>query len=87
MNDAIKSMLESTPGGGGRKNPLYKPYRYVPSPRVWFLDLFGLKTGVNFSLESTMVYEGTTEAYERTYRRHIKFCKQNTAMLIVLREN
>ena len=48
---------------------------------------FGLKTGVNFSLESTVVYEGTTGAYKRTYRRHIKYCKLNTAMLIVLREN
>ena len=82
MNDAKISMLER-----GWKNPLYKPYRYVPPQRVWFLDLFGLKTAVNFSLESTMVYEGTTGAYERTYRRHIKFCKQNTAMPIVLREN
>ena len=88
MNDAKISMLESTPGGGGGwKNPLYKPYRYVPPQSVWFLDLFGLKTAVNFSLESTMVYEGTTGGYERTYRRHIKFCKQNTAMPIVLREN
>ena len=88
MNDAEKSMLESTTeGGGGWKKPLYKPYRYVPPQRVWFLDLFRLKTAVNFSLESTMVYEGTTGAYERTYRRHIKFCKQNTAMPIVLREN
>ena len=77
MNDAEKSMLESTTegGGGGGKNPLYKPYRYVPPQRVWFLDLFRLKTAVNFSLESTMVYEGTTGAYERTYRRHIKFWK------------
>ena len=51
------------------------------------MDLFGLKTAVNFSLESTMVYEGTTGAYERTYRRHIRLCKQKTAMLIALREN
>ena len=48
----------------------------MPPQSVWFLDLFGLKTCVNFSLELTMVYEGTTGAYERTYRRHIKFCKQ-----------
>ena len=49
MNDAEKSMLESIPGGEGRKKkPLYKPYRYVPPQRVWFLDLFGLKTAVNF---------------------------------------
>ena len=35
------------PGGGGG-TPLYKPYRYVPPQRVGFLDLFGLKTGVDF---------------------------------------
>ena len=29
-----------------------KPYRYMPSQRVWFVDLFGPKTGINFSLES-----------------------------------
>ena len=34
-----------------------------------------------------MIHEGTTGAYERTYRRHIKLCKQKTAMLIALREN
>ena len=42
--------------------PLNKPYRYVPLPpqRVWFLGLFGLKTGihfVHFGLESGMVFE------------------------------
>ena len=48
-------MLESTPGGG--KTP------YISRPKGYgFLDLFGLKTAVNFSLESTMVYEGTTGA-------------------------
>ena len=63
MNDAEKSMLESALGGGGVggwKNPLYNPYRYVPLQRVWFLDLFSLKTGINFSLELSMVYERTT---------------------------
>ena len=29
------------PGGGG--TPLYRPYRYVRSQRVWFLSRFGLK--------------------------------------------
>ena len=27
--------------------PLHKPYRYVPPPRVGFLGLFGLKTGID----------------------------------------
>ena len=44
--------------------PLYKPYGYVPPHRVGFLRRFGLKTGIHFahfSLESGMVFEGTTE--------------------------
>ena len=44
---------------------------YVPPQRVWFLGLFGLKTGIEFAhfgLESAMVFEGTTGAYERIYR-------------------
>ena len=52
--------------------PLYKPYRNVPPQKVWFWDLFGLKTGIhfaNFGLESCMVFEGTTlGVYERIYR-------------------
>ena len=71
MNDAEKSMLESTRGVGGG-NPLYKPYSYVPPQRVWFLDLFALKTGVNFSLESSMVFERTMGAYERIFRINFK---------------
>ena len=50
-------------GGGGRSSPLYKPYKYVPSQRVGFLNRFGLKTGIDFAhfrLESGLVYEGTT---------------------------
>ena len=65
-----------TPGGGGRGGtPLYKPYRYVPSQRVGFLGLFGLKTGIHFAhfgLELGMVFEGTTGAYERSYRFNSK---------------
>ena len=44
------------------------PYRYVPPHRVVFLRRFGLKTGVHFahfSLESGMVFEGTTGMYEK----------------------
>ena len=46
--------------------PLYKPIRFVPTPRVGFLGLFGLKTGIRFAhfgLESSIVFEGTTGAY------------------------
>ena len=35
----------------------------MPPQRVWFLSLFGLKTGINFGhfgLESGMVFKGTT---------------------------
>ena len=49
---------------------ILKPYRYVPHQRVGFLRRFGLKTGIDFihfGLESGMVFEGTTGAYERTY--------------------
>ena len=41
--------------------PLYKPYRYVPPKKVWFLCRFGLKMGIHFAqfdLESGMVFEG-----------------------------
>ena len=31
------------PGGGGGGTPLYKPYRYVRTQRVWFMSRFGLK--------------------------------------------
>ena len=46
-----------------------KPYRYVPLQRVGVLRLFGrLKTCIDcahFNLESGMVFNGTTEVYER----------------------
>ena len=38
-------------------DPLYKPIRYVPLQRVWFLRRFGLKMA--------MVFEETKEVYER----------------------
>ena len=52
-------------GGGGRGGGtlLYKPYRYVPPQRVWFLRRFRLKTGIEFAhlgLESDMVFERAT---------------------------
>ena len=58
-----------------RDTPLYKQYRYVPPQRLWFLVLFGLKTGIHFAhfgLESGMVFEGTTGVYERIYRFYSK---------------
>ena len=39
----------------------------MPTQRIWFLVLFGLKTGVDFAhfgLESGMVFERTTGVYE-----------------------
>ena len=47
----------------------------MPPQRVGFLRRFGLKTAINFAhfgLESGMVFEGTTEAYERIYRFNSK---------------
>ena len=61
--------------GPGGDTPLYKPYRYVPPQRVGFLRRFGLKIGINCahsSLESGMVFEETTEVYERIYRFNSK---------------
>ena len=42
----------------------------MPPQRVWFLGRFGLKTGIHFAhfgLESAMVFEGTTGAFERIF--------------------
>ena len=61
--------------GGGGGTPLYKPFRYVPPQRVWFLGLFGLKMGIHFAyfgLKSGMVFEGTMGAYEHSYSFHSK---------------
>ena len=56
---------------GGRGTPLYKVYRYVPPPRVWFLSRFGLKTGIDFEqfgLKLGMVIGGTfTETYKTIF--------------------
>ena len=55
--------------GGGGGTPLYKPNRYVPPHRVGFLRCFALKTCIHFalfSLESSMVFEGTTGMYEKS---------------------
>ena len=53
-------------GGGEGLSPLYKPYRYVPPQRVRFMDLFGLKTDINFAhfgLEAGLVFQETTGAH------------------------
>ena len=47
----------------------------MPPHRDGFLCRFGLKTGIQFAhfgLESGMVFEGTTGAYERIYRFNSK---------------
>ena len=54
------------PGGGGTCCP--KGYGF------WASFIFGLKTGIHFAhfgMESGMVFEGTTEAYEL-------FCRFNS---------
>ena len=50
-----------TPGG----TPLYKPCRYVPPKRVWFLRRFGLKTALDFAHFGGGVFEEITGVYER----------------------
>ena len=63
-----KAPLPRGRGGGGEGNPLYQLYRYVPPQRVWFLNRFGVKTGIDFDhygLKSGMVFKGTTRAYKR----------------------
>ena len=42
---------------------------------VWFLRRFGVKTGIDFAHfgpELSMVFEETTEVYERIYRFNYK---------------
>ena len=58
-------------GGRGGGTPLYKPYRYVRPKGYGFWGLLGLKTDIHFAhlgLDSSMVFEGTSGAYERIYR-------------------
>ena len=57
--------------------PIYKPYRFVQPQRVGFLRRFGLKTGRYrlcpfWSGIGYMVFEGTTEVYERICRFNSK---------------
>ena len=63
MEGASNSFIPPRGGGGGRGTPLYRPYKYVPPKRVWVLPRFGLKTGVDFGLESDMVFEETAGLY------------------------
>ena len=65
-------MLRFVAGVG---TPLHKPYRYVPPKRLWFWGRFGSKTGIHFAhfgLESGMLFEGTTGAYERNEKERKK---------------
>ena len=65
-------MLRFVAGVG---TPLHKPYRYVPPKRLWFWGRFGSKTGIHFAhfgLESDMLFEGTTGAYERNEKERKK---------------
>ena len=59
-----KAHWRKSPGG----TPLYEVYKCVPPQRVWFLNRFGLKTGIDFEhfgLKLGMVIEGTfTKAYK-----------------------
>ena len=73
-----RRQCRATPWARGG-TPLYKPYRYVPPQRAGLLGLFGLKTCLHFThfgLESGMVFEGTTEAYERIYRSKSKWIRK-----------
>ena len=76
----------------------YKPYtffRYVPPHRLGFLCRFGLKTGIHFAhfgVESGMVFEETTTAYERIYHFNAKCARKKEKCefemdLICLRSN
>ena len=58
--------MAKTPGG----TLLYMSQGYLPPQRVGFPRCFGLKTGIGFAyfgLESGMVFDETTEVYERIY--------------------
>ena len=62
-------------GFGGRYSLIQVPYRYVQPQRIRFLGLCGLKTGihfVHFGLESGVVFEESTEVYERIHRFNSK---------------
>ena len=64
---SIKQQQWKSGGGRGGRSLLHNPYRYVLSQRVWFLVLFGLKTGIHFAhfcLKLGMVFEGTKGVYK-----------------------
>ena len=63
---------------------MYVPDRYVPPHRVGFLRRFGLKKGIDFDhfgLESSMVFEGTTEVYERIYPFNSKWVRKKEKIM------
>ena len=62
-------------GGGGGVLPYISHIGMCHPQTVWFLGLFGLKTGIHFAHfgpESGMIFEGTTGVYERICRFHSK---------------
>ena len=62
---SIKQQQWKSGGGGG--SLLHNPYSFMLFQRVWFLGLFGLKTGIHFShfcLKFGMVFEGTKGVYK-----------------------
>ena len=64
MRPKARFSFLKTPGGTSLL------HRYVPTQRIWFLGLFGLKTGMHFAhfgLELGMVFERTTGLYKRIY--------------------
>ena len=66
--NTIQQGFWSTPGDD---TPLYKPYRYMPPQRVWFLCRFGPKTGMGFAhfgMESGVVFKGTMGVCKRICR-------------------
>ena len=67
----LQTCIKRPGWGGGGIPPYVSHISMCRSERVWFLGLFGLKTGIHFAhfgLESGMVFERTTGAYQRSYR-------------------
>ena len=64
MEGASNSFIPPRGGGGaGRGTPLYRPYKYVPPKRVGVCAVSVWKRGVDFGLDSDMVFEETAGLY------------------------
>ena len=60
------------------------PHPPPPLPKSMVLRRFGLKTGIDFlhfSLESGMLFEGTTGVYERICRFNSKWIRRNASKM------